>query len=184
MTQGGESWLLLVMLCKKSAECDLQSNGAPESSANVVKGHVRSTKLAVEPASGVEVPADHDLLTCFVPYATSMHRRFSFDRDGKTAYERSVWRGGRFFFCRHLTVVNDGMAACWTDTAANWDQIHWKTRAVELGSEPLCCNRTRQSLYLHWSSNSDKCNERHCAESISTSLATQTIALGVPTRWS
>ena len=58
---------------------------------NVVKGHVR-TKLVVESASGVEVPADHDLLTWLVPHATSMHRRLSVGRDGKTAYERSVGR--------------------------------------------------------------------------------------------
>ena len=36
-----------------SAEGDPQSNDA-ESSVNVVKGHVRSIKLAVESASGVE----------------------------------------------------------------------------------------------------------------------------------
>ena len=39
------------------------SAGVAESSVNVVTGHVRSIKLAVESASGVEVPADHDLLT-------------------------------------------------------------------------------------------------------------------------
>ena len=46
-----------------SAGGDPQSNTAAESSANVVKGHVRSIMLAVESVSGVEVPADHDLLT-------------------------------------------------------------------------------------------------------------------------
>ena len=45
-----------------SAEGDPHSNGAAESSANVVKGHVRSIKLAVESAAGVEAPADHDPL--------------------------------------------------------------------------------------------------------------------------
>ena len=75
-----------------SAEGDPQSNGAAESSVHVVKGHVRSIKLAVESASSVEVPADHDLLTWLVPYAASMHRRFAVGRDGKTAYERSVGR--------------------------------------------------------------------------------------------
>ena len=75
-----------------SAECDLQSNGAAESSVNVVKGRVRSIKLAVESASSVEVPADHDLLTWLVPYAASMHRRFPVGRHGKTAYERNVRR--------------------------------------------------------------------------------------------
>ena len=59
-----------------SAEGDPQSNGAAESSVTVVKRYVRSIKLAVESASGVEVPADHDVLTWFVSYATSMHRRF------------------------------------------------------------------------------------------------------------
>ena len=81
------------MVEETSAEGDPQSNGAAESSVNVVKGHVRSTKLAVESASIVEVPADHDLLTWLVPYAASMHRRFEVGRDGKTAYERNVgWR--------------------------------------------------------------------------------------------
>ena len=75
-----------------SAEGDPQSNGAAESSVNVVKGHVRSIKLAVESASSVEVPADHHLLTWLVPYAASMDRRFAVGRDGKTAYERNVGR--------------------------------------------------------------------------------------------
>ena len=75
-----------------SAEGDPPSNGAAESSVNVVQGHVRPIKLAMESASGVEVPADHDLLTWLVSYATSMHRRFSVGRDGKTAYERNVRR--------------------------------------------------------------------------------------------
>ena len=57
-----------------SAEGEPQSNGAAESSLNVIKGHVRSIKLAVELASSVEVPADHDLLTWLVPYAASMYR--------------------------------------------------------------------------------------------------------------
>ena len=75
-----------------SAEGDPQSNGAAESSVNVVKGHVRSIKLAVESASGEEVPGDHGLLTWLVSYATRVHRRFSVGRDGKTAYERTVGR--------------------------------------------------------------------------------------------
>ena len=75
-----------------SAERDPQSNGAAESSANVVKGQVRSIKLAVESASGVEVPADHDLLKCLCRMQPSMHRRFAVGRDGKTAYERNVGR--------------------------------------------------------------------------------------------
>ena len=56
---------------ERSAEGDPQSNGAAESSVNVVKGHARPIKLAVESASSVEVPADHDLLTWLVPYAAT-----------------------------------------------------------------------------------------------------------------
>ena len=80
------------MVQETSSEGDPQSNGAAESSVDVVKGHVRSIKLAVESASNVEVPADHDLLTWLVLYAASMHRRFAVGRDGKTAYERNVGR--------------------------------------------------------------------------------------------
>ena len=75
-----------------SAGGDPQSNSTEESLVNVVKGHVRSIKMAVESASSVEVPADHDLLTWLVAYAASMHRRFAVGRDGKTAYERNVGR--------------------------------------------------------------------------------------------
>ena len=75
-----------------SAQGDPQSNGAAESSVNVVKGHVRSIKLAVESASGVEVPADHDLLMWLVPYAANVHRRIAVGRDGKIAYERNLGR--------------------------------------------------------------------------------------------
>ena len=47
----------------------------------------------MESAPSVEVPADHDVLTWLVPYATSTHRGFAVGRDGKTAYERNVGRG-------------------------------------------------------------------------------------------
>ena len=86
------AWTGDVVQEETSAESDPQSNGAAGSSVNVVKGHVRSIKLVVESALGVEVPADHDLLTWLVPYATSMHRLFVVGRDGKTAYDRNVGR--------------------------------------------------------------------------------------------
>ena len=47
-----------------SAEGDPQSNGVAESSVNVVKGNVRSIKLGVESASGVEVPVDLACAVC------------------------------------------------------------------------------------------------------------------------
>ena len=59
------------------ADGDPKSNGAAESSLDVVKGHVRLIKLALESASGVEVPADHVLLTWLAPHGTSMDRWFS-----------------------------------------------------------------------------------------------------------
>ena len=90
-----------------SAEGDPQSNGAPESSVNVVKGHVRSVKLAVESTCGEEVLADHGLLPWLVSNATRVHRRFSVGRDGKTAYD-PLWHnsanecGG--CLCSHPTI--------------------------------------------------------------------------------
>ena len=60
------------MVQEMSAEGDPQSNGAAESSVNVVEGHVRSIKLAVESASSLEVP--------------------EVGRDGKIASERNVGR--------------------------------------------------------------------------------------------
>ena len=60
----------------------------------------------------MEVPADQDLLTWLVPYATSMHRRFSVGRDVKTAWEGALflpWRNSVSecvgCLCSHPTVV-------------------------------------------------------------------------------
>ena len=96
------------MVQETSTEGDPQSNGAAESSVNVVKGYVRSIKLAVGSASGVEVPTDHDLS----PACTTV---FSVGRDGKTAHEGSVgWRAVYLWHssvsecsgcCSHPTVV-------------------------------------------------------------------------------
>ena len=98
-----------------SAEGDPQSNGAAESSVKVVKGHVRSIKPAVESASGVELPAENDLLTLLVPYAASMHRWFAVGRDGKTAYERNV--GRRAVPPWHSSVNECGGCLCSRPTA-------------------------------------------------------------------
>ena len=75
-----------------AAEGDPQSNGAEESSVHVVTGNARPIRLAVEFASGVEVPADRHLSTWATLYVTSLHRRFAVARDGKTAHERSEGR--------------------------------------------------------------------------------------------
>ena len=60
--------------------------------------------------------------------------------------------------------------------------MHWTTVAVELGLEHPCCSHTRQFFYLHGCLKFDMCDDRHCARPISSSLATQTTALGVPTQ--
>ena len=60
--------------------------------------------------------------------------------------------------------------------------MNWNTVAAESGSERLCCNQMRQSLYLHWCPNFGKLVERNCAELTLSSLATQTILLDVHER--
>ena len=72
-----------------SAASDPQSKGDAASSVNGVEGHVRSIKLAVESAAGVEVPADHDLLSWLVPQATSVHR-FGFRSVEMVAHRSSL----------------------------------------------------------------------------------------------
>ena len=59
---------------------------------------------------------------------------------------------------------------------------HWKMMALELGSERLCCNHTRQFLCLHWRLKFDRYDERHCTELTLSGLDTQTLALDVPTQ--
>ena len=46
--------------------------------------------------------------------------------------------------------------------------------AVELGSERLCCNHTRQFLCHHWRLMFDKCDERRYADLTLSNLDTQT----------
>ena len=81
------------MVQETSSEGDQQSNGAAESSVNVGR---QRTRQIDQSGSGVGFECGsasrHDLLTWFVPYAASMHRRFAAGRDGKTAYERNVGR--------------------------------------------------------------------------------------------
>ena len=47
-----------------------------------------------------------------------------------------------------------------------------KIMAVESRTEHLCSNHTKQFLCLRWYTNFDRCDERHCTEPTSTSLAT------------
>ena len=85
------------------AEGDPQSNGAAESSVNVVKRQVKSIKLAAEPASVADMPADRDLLTLLVPYATSMHFGFRLVEMGRQNM-KEMWEG----VCWHTSVSEFG----------------------------------------------------------------------------
>ena len=58
--------------------------------------------------------------------------------------------------------------------------MHWKTMAVEFGSERV--NRTRQFFCFRWYLKFDKCDERRNAELILSNLGTPTIALDAPTQ--
>ena len=202
-----------------SAEGDPQSNGAAESSVLIVNGDVRSIQLAVESASGVEVPADHDLLTWPVPFATNM-----VCRDGKTVYESNAGRravpplaqfGERLWWMllepsnRRLGPLNsrfeqgrflgpvDGSNAVFVGTARRTMEWQLVGRSIRQRIGTKCTGRRRRQswdqsacfattrdspLCLHWCLNFDKCDERHCAGPISSSLATQTSAHGVPTQ--
>ena len=95
-----------------SAEGDPQSNGAAESSVNVVKGHVRSIKLAVESASSVEVPADHVALCRMQPACTVGLRC------AETARQRmnEMWEGA-LFLPWHSSVSECGARLCSHPTA-------------------------------------------------------------------
>ena len=60
--------------------------------------------------------------------------------------------------------------------------MNWQMMAVELGSERLCRNHTRQFLYLLWHLKFNRRDGRRCAELALSSLTTQTIALDGPTQ--
>ena len=119
-----------------STEGDPQSNGAAESSVNVVKGHVRSIKLAVESASGAAVLADHDLLMWLVQHACTVGLRWV-----ETARQHTIemWDGALFrpwhnlvsecggCLCSHPTVV----WALWIhdlNKEGTWDRWMDRTR--------------------------------------------------------
>ena len=109
-----------------SAEGDPQSNGAAESLVNVIKGHVRSIKLALESASWVEVPADHDLLTWLVPYAAcTVGLQWV-----ETARQRmNEMREGALFHLWHSSVNECGGCLCSHPTAV------WALRIHDLNKE-------------------------------------------------
>ena len=133
-----------------SAEGDPQSNGAAESLVNVIKGHIRSIKLALESASRVEVPADHDLLTWLVPYAAcTVGLQWV-----ETARQRmNEMREGAQFHLWHSSVNECGGCLCSHPTAVwalwihdlnkegTWDR--WTDRTRCLLALQAGCRRAR-----------------------------------------
>ena len=87
---------------------------------------MRSTKLAVEAAAGVEVLADHDLLTWLVSHATGMHCRFSGGSRRQDSMRRKFGK------------------ACCSPLAQFGERVWWMPR---LGSHPTVV-RTFWSLGL------------------------------------
>ena len=69
-----------------------QSNGAAEGAVGIMKGMVRTVKLAFEEQIGTTVPADHVIITWILHHATAMQRRFRVGADGRTPNERLVGR--------------------------------------------------------------------------------------------
>ena len=87
-----EAWIGGEVVPERSDVGEPQSNGAAESAVGILKGMVRTLKMALEGRLGSAVPADHALVPWLVHMASSMQRRFKVGPDGRTPYERI---GGR-----------------------------------------------------------------------------------------
>ena len=165
-------------------------------------------------SSGVEVPADHDLLTWLVPYAASMHRRFSVGREGKTAYERNVGRQfGERIWWMPLQPSNRrlGLLDSRFEQGRYLGPMDGSSTVLVGTASGVVKARTSKRLPLGERLNGSLLDEAHGSElapndggrvgdptshvattrgspstsigaPISTSLATQTTALGVPTQ--
>ena len=86
-----EAWTVEVV-SEGSARGDPQSNGAAEAGVGVVKGLVRTLKIALQSRLQREIPAEHPVMAWLVRYASASYRRYRVGPDGRTPYERSVGR--------------------------------------------------------------------------------------------
>ena len=77
---------------ESSAEGDSSSNGNAECGVGLMKGHVRTLKIALERQLGCEISEDHGLLSWLVRHAASTYRRFHVGVDGRTPLERITGR--------------------------------------------------------------------------------------------
>ena len=68
---------------ENSSVGDPQSNGAAKAGVGIVKGLVRTIKLATEERIGTPIPDDHPLTQWAVRYATASYRRYKVGPDGK-----------------------------------------------------------------------------------------------------
>lgn len=80
------------VVAESSSVGDPQSNGAAEAGVGVVKGLIRTNKLALEGKLGQTIADDHPLLQWIVRYSTAVYRRYKVGPDGATPYERLVQR--------------------------------------------------------------------------------------------
>ena len=115
------------VVMENSSVGDPQSNGAAEAGVGIVKGLVRTIKLATEERIGAPIPDDHPLTQWAVTYATASYRRYKVGPDGKTPFERLTGRP-----CR--------------SSVANFGESIWRTpQGADVG---LDSRRKRGGFYL------------------------------------
>ena len=80
------------VIMEQSAEGDHASNGGAESGVNLMKGHVRTLKIAVERKLNCTIPETHCLITWLVQYASRAYNRYHIGPDGRAPKERILGR--------------------------------------------------------------------------------------------
>ena len=80
------------LILEQTPEGDHNANGSAECSVGLMKGHVRSVKIALEEKIGCEIPATHNLMTWVVAFARSSYRKYHIGKDGRSPMERVFGR--------------------------------------------------------------------------------------------
>ena len=79
-------------MLEKTAEGDHASNGSGECGVGLMKGHVRTIKLALERNLNQPIPESHNLMTWLVQYAARAYNKYHVGMDGKTPKPRVIGR--------------------------------------------------------------------------------------------